>query len=383
MKKTGIMGGTFNPVHYGHIDIARSAAEECGLDLVLFIPTGSPPHKRNRELAPPVDRFNMAAIAVYGQPGFELSSIETERSAESYSVETLRLLADDGRYGELSFIVGYDTFAKLDTWREAGELHRYCRFIVAPRPGEMPEEVRGAAERTRAALNISARVLSAQGPDISSTGIREMIGSGQDISRLSPASEYICAQGLYGAGDTPVTAQLRKSMSTMRFKHTRSVAATAVRLSAAHGYDPMRAHMAGLMHDCAKGYDAAALMRLIRGGGISVDDIELGMPALLHAPAGVVLARTLYGVTDPEVLSAIRWHTTGRRNMTTLEKIIYLSDLLEPLRPQLEGMEEIRATAYRDLDLAVRMAAKLSSSAVLSKGKKLHPRTLELAKEAT
>jgi predicted HD superfamily hydrolase involved in NAD metabolism len=134
-----------------------------------------------------------------------------------------------------------------------------------------------------------------------------------------------------------------------------------------------------LLHDCAKGLDASSLIRLIREGGISLDNTELGMPSLLHAPAGAVLAKVQYGVNDPDVLSAIRWHTTGRRNMNLLDKIIYLADLTEPLRYEIPGLSAVRNAALNDINEAVRLAAQCTASNVLARGKRLHPRTNELS----
>ena len=192
-------------------------------------------------------------------------------------------------------------------------------------------------------------------------------------------AEYIAQHGLYQAPYSQMTTMLKKSLSEYRLKHTLSVAETAVWLANRFGVDPYQAHLAGMLHDCAKGMDAPTLLQLIRNGGISADDLELSMPALLHAPAGAALARMQYHVSDQSVLSAIRWHTTGRRNMTPLEKVVYLADMIEPGRTPYPGLEELRKCARVNLDEAVHMAAAQSAAYVAGRGKKLHPRTMELA----
>ena len=221
------------------------------------------------------------------------------------------------------------------------------------------------------------------GPEISSTEIREKLGRGEPVGEaLCPSvCDYIAHHGLYGHEYSQMARRLQQTLSEYRFRHTLSVAETALWLAFRHGVDPVQAHLAGMLHDCAKGMDAPTLLHLIKTGGVSADELELSMPALLHAPAGAVLARTQYHVNNPQVLSAIRWHTTGRRNMTPLEKVVYLADMIEPTRAYFPGLEKIRALAPDDLTGAVRLAASLSAAYVAKRGKKLHPRTIELAKD--
>ena len=380
MAKIGIIGGTFDPIHDGHIAIASSTFEQEGLDSVIFLPTGRPPHKRYDQLAPAADRLNMAALAIYGIDRFILSTIEMNDSSRiSYTVETLARLRNIYPNDELRYIIGGDTVSQLVTWHRADELKEYCGFIAAPRPGEDAANIKTEAERAERLLGCSIILLTRCGPDISSTQAREAALSGAALQTPAPVRDYIQSHGLYGAALSASAKKLKASLSPGRFRHTLSVAAAAVRLAIAHEGDPVRAHLAGLLHDCAKGLDASALIRLIREGGMSLDNMELGMPSLLHAPAGAVLAKIQYGVNDSDVLSAIRWHTTGRRNMNLLDKIVYLADITEPLRGDIPGLTAVRDTALIDINEAVRLAAQCTAAHVLARGKRLHPRTSELS----
>ena len=383
MKKLGIMGGTFNPIHNGHIEIARIACRTIGLDEVIFLPDGEPPHKQTETLASGASRYNMTVLAVYGCPDFKASDMEIRRSGTTYTVDTLTQLAAQRPNDEIYYIVGADTLYNIEHWKTPEKLGALCSLIAVPRPGEDRSALPAQAEHIRKALNIRVYLAEESGPDISSTEIRACAAHGGELAAFIPgaAADYIAQHGLYGAPYHWMTQRLKETLSPHRFRHTLSVAETAVILAARFDVNPVQAHLAGLLHDCAKGLDASALTALIRSGGISADEYELGMPALLHAPAGEALAKSQYHVTDAAVLSAIRWHTTGRRNMTRLEKVIYLADMIEPEREDYPGLCDIRAMAETDLDAAVRVAAAKSVEYVMERGKKLHPRTIELARE--
>ena len=385
MIKLGLMGGTFNSIHNGHLMCARIAAETVKLDEVLFLPDGEPPHKSNSTLESGVSRFNMTALAVWGQPGFTCSDLEIRRSGTTYTVDTLTELKRTRPDATLYYIIGSDTLYQIGNWRQPQSIAQLCALIVIPRPAseENAAELARQAARLREELGFEIHIASESGPAISSTAVRAMAAEGKPLGDVvpQPVADYIAQHGLYGAPLHQMTGQLSQTLSPHRLSHTLSVAETAVSLAARFGENPCQAHLAGMLHDCAKGLDAPTLLQLIRSGGISADEVELSMPALLHAPAGAALAREQYHVTDAAVLSAIRWHTTGRRNMTRLEKIIYLADMIEPERADFPGLDEIRAQSLVDLDKAVALAAARSAEYVLERGKKLHPRTMELARD--
>jgi nicotinate-nucleotide adenylyltransferase len=136
-RKLGLLGGSFNPIHNGHLTIARLVRDQLRLDQVLFIPTGDPPHKRDGSLAPAKDRYEMVRLALAGTPSFHLSDMELRRSGKSYSIDTIRELQRQfGFSTELYFLIGLDAFLDLPNWKEPIELLHACRFVVVPRPGQ-------------------------------------------------------------------------------------------------------------------------------------------------------------------------------------------------------------------------------------------------------
>ncbi len=147
--------------------------------------------------------------------------------------------------------------------------------------------------------------------------------------------------------------KLKKYMDEARYDHTLGVMYTAASLAMCHGEDVERAQVAGLLHDSAKCIPNPKKLKLCRQHRIPVTEAEERAPYLLHAKLGAYLAREKYHVQDPEILSAIECHTTGKPAMTLLEKIIFLADYIEPLRSKAANLAEIRRLAFRDLDLAV------------------------------
>lgn len=151
---------------------------------------------------------------------------------------------------------------------------------------------------------------------------------------------------------------MQKELKYSRFIHSLGVAFTAASLAERYGADMHKAETAGILHDCAKYVDVEKMESLCFKNGLSVTAMEKGSAALLHSKAGSILARTKYGIEDEEILNAIRYHTTGRPEMTLLEKIIFVSDYIEPGRDQAPHLEEIRRAAFADLDQALCMILK-------------------------
>ena len=144
--------------------------------------------------------------------------------------------------------------------------------------------------------------------------------------------------------------QLEKELKPDRFDHTLGVAYTAANMAFYYGADPQKALIAGYLHDCAKCMSHEDQIKVCEKNGIEITDVERSNHSLLHAKVGMYLARTKYEIDDEDILSAIRWHTTGRENMSLLEKIVYIADFIEPNRRELENMEVIRKEAYEDID---------------------------------
>lgn len=200
-RRVGVLGGTFNPVHNGHLDIARQAMREFTLDEVLLMVASDPPHKLARsDMAPREMRYKMAALACEGEPRISPSPLELMREGRSYTVDTMRELREGNPRAEFLFIIGEDTLYLLESWHEAASLFRETEFICLMRPVAntlVPPavEAKRLAEKYGAVIYLSDYM----GPNISSTYIRECVKTGRSIAGLTPRAveEYIYETGLY------------------------------------------------------------------------------------------------------------------------------------------------------------------------------------------
>jgi nicotinate-nucleotide adenylyltransferase len=218
--RLGLLGGSFNPIHYGHLGIARHARESLQLSEILFIPTGDPPHKRDETLAPASDRYEMVRLAIADDPCFDLSDIEMRRDGKSYSIDTVRELQNQyGPGADLYFLIGLDAFLEFPTWREPQALLSACRFVVMSRPGRSfrslqilsmlprldPEALAELDSGKTMRLDIAVPscpgliCLACPPCPISASDIRQRIKNGVPLANLLPlpVESYILRRQLY------------------------------------------------------------------------------------------------------------------------------------------------------------------------------------------
>ena len=199
MPEIGLMGGSFNPIHRGHIALAHAALESGKVERVLFLPTGNPPHKKEG-LADKFDRLRMVELAVKHEPGMAVCREEIDRDGVIYTVDTLAALKRKMPDCTLTYLIGADTLRALSTWRRVETVIERCKFLVMMREGETRGEViRMAGLWTSRGAQID--FLDARKMDISSTQIREYIQKNQPFDALVPGAvaAYIRERGLYGA----------------------------------------------------------------------------------------------------------------------------------------------------------------------------------------
>jgi len=198
-RKIGIMGGTFDPIHTGHLVIAEAVRIEYGLEKVLFIPAANPPHKQNSHVTPSIHRYIMTVMATYSNPHFYVSPIEIERPGLSYTIDTvLALIEQYGDKTEFYFITGADVVQELPTWRNIDHLLDLCYFITATRPGcisNLDDVIESLGIKGRQRI----QRLATPALEISSTDIRERMRQGRSIKYIVPESveNYIFKEGLY------------------------------------------------------------------------------------------------------------------------------------------------------------------------------------------
>lgn len=198
MKSIGIMGGTFNPIHMGHLIAAQEVRDKMNLDSIIFIPTGNPPHKKNSDILIAYHRINMVKLALGNNGNFHFSDMEINRSGKTYSYDTLMELHKLYCDFKFNFIIGYDILKEIDTWKKINEVCKLCSFTVVNRNNnysEMTHEI----EDKRAKYGAQITVVDIPNIEISSTNIRERLLSNKSIKYLVSESveNYIYANGLY------------------------------------------------------------------------------------------------------------------------------------------------------------------------------------------
>jgi nicotinate-nucleotide adenylyltransferase len=214
--RVGILGGTFNPIHVGHLVFAEAFRERLGLDRVLFVPAGTPPHKSPHGLAPALHRYAMVALAVAGHPAFVASAVEVERAGPSYSADTVEMLAGEWPGARLVFLMGSDAFLDLPTWRTPERIGAFATLAVGHRTGSAFDPDGAAAREVLARLGQGGwRRIPPGAPEalapgdcvlvgtrslpISARDIRCQLAAGESVRYLVPllVTEYIAAHGLY------------------------------------------------------------------------------------------------------------------------------------------------------------------------------------------
>ena len=385
--KIGVYGGTFNPIHTGHMAAAKFAAQYLQLDLLYLIPAGLPPHKALAEDTPDAEhRLNMTRLAA-GAIGKNVKALDIElrRTGKSYTLDTLRELHAMHPEDELYFFMGTDMFLTFHKWYKPEEIAKLCTICAFGRSEADTEEL-FAVQREYLRETLDARVITLALPqivEISSTQLREKLKTGDAKRFLHPAVYgYILRERLYGT-QCDLTAlsldELRcvalSMLKPSRVPHVLGTEETAAQLAARWGVDEESARRAALLHDCTKLFNREQHLDFCRQNNIETDEMEQREEQLLHAKTGAALAATVFGVSD-EVSRAIRFHTTGKADMTTLEKIIYLADYIEPTRSFCD-LSEVRRLAMEDLDSAVLMSCTMSVENLEKKGGIIHPNSIE------
>jgi nicotinate-nucleotide adenylyltransferase len=202
-KKIGIMGGTFNPIHHGHLVTAQEALDQFRLDEIIFIPTGDPPHKIEDLLADAEDRYLMTVIATSSNDSFFVSRIEIDRKGKSYTIDTVKKLRKMyGKDSELFFVTGADAILEILTWKNTDEIVTLAKFIAATRPGydlSKIKELRSTLFKSEEESNEGISIMEIPALAISSTNIRNRIKESRPINYLVPegVNNYIIKHGLY------------------------------------------------------------------------------------------------------------------------------------------------------------------------------------------
>lgn len=369
--KICLFGGTFDPIHKGHIHIAKNALSEFKLDKVIFVPTGNSYMKK--DVSPAIHRLNMLKIALKDFPEFEISDIEIKREGYTYTRDTIKEIKEIYPDAEIYFLIGTDTLFMIEKWVEPEYLFNNLILIVADRKDKNSKE---KAKELKDKFNADIRFSNCDFYDISSSDIRNKIrelGYSEFAFEMKKASEckedkenasfsygyviesvfdYIKDNHLYiDLNEAEMITLLSKDLKESRLIHTLGVMDEASVLAKVYNADIKKVSLAALLHDCAKYMPMDESIEICERNFVKLNDLERKKSSLLHSKAGACLAYEKYGIKDKEILDAISYHTTGRPDMSIIEKIIFISDAIEPNRDYSEKLPMYRMIANVDIDL--------------------------------
>ena len=350
--KICISGGTFDPIHNGHIEIAKIALSQFNLDKVIFMPTGNSYMKS--DVTPSIHRYNMLKLAIEGIDKFEISDLEIKRAGYTYTKDTVAYFKENYPDDELYFLIGTDTLFMLEKWYMPEYLFKNLIFIVAKR-GDTDSVAKAVELKEK--FNADIRFMHNDIIDISSTEIREEFDNksyDEFNNRFfnKKVFEYIKENHLYKEmNDAEMITLLSKELKESRLMHTFGVIDTATAIAKAYQADIKKCERAALLHDCAKYMPLEDMIAICERNFVELNDLEKSKDSLLHAKAGACLAYEKYGIKDKEILDAIKYHTTGRPDMSLIEKIIFVSDYIEPGRDFSDKLPMYRMIAMADINL--------------------------------
>lgn len=402
--RIGLYGGSFDPVHNGHMAMIRSALKSGFIDCVIVIPSVRNNFKLYANKLPPPYRFYMMkeTIEETGLKDVYVSDVEFGIEGVSYTAVVLaKLTSEDyiteflisngikrkkaGEHHEFFWIMGSDTLGTFESWYKPGEILNYVTLLAAVRPGD-DTDVEKAKASIKKNLGDRVEVFRLDGVDCSSSGITE---SGDFSQVPKPAREFIQRHALYTENTklTGVSEEARKQffecsvwmyryLGEKRLLHTLNVGYLSAHLAGLYGASMDKALIAGALHDCAKELPVEQQLEMAKrySGDLFTEK------KIIHSSAGATFAKEELGIDDSEILDAICYHTTGRGGISVLEKIVYLADKIEPARNYMD-LAPIREAAEKDLDSAVRMTAVAIKDKFVSQGRDIHPVTAQMMKE--
>lgn len=368
MKRIGILGGSFSPVHNGHLQIAEDCLLEMGLDKIIFLPNSNPPHKN-------VDKFSfdtrveMLNLAIKDNEKFDISLVEGDCTKIHYSYYTMRDNFYNGK-DKFYFIMGDDEFLSIKSWNEYEKFLEITSVIVFLRNHDINYVIENSKEIIE---KYDVNILNNSVISISSTDIRNRMNQKKSIRYLVPekVSKYIYEELNYFDIER-IKKDLEEKLSEIRYEHSLRVADYSKRLAKIYNADENKAYLAGLVHDCAKNLEEYYMLNKKVNSDIILDNEEKNSKNIQHAPIGAAVCKNLYGISDNEIISAVRYHTTARENMTLIEKILFISDKIEPNR-KYDTVEELRKIADYDIDKAIVKFLNDSFEYLEKKSQKIHP----------
>jgi len=381
--KVAIFGGSFNPIHLGHLEIAKSVLSQ--YDKVIFVPAYLSPFKLDDKSSfesSPVDRFKMVNLVVKEEPRFELDCFEVLKKEPSFTIDTVKYIYKkrSNIQGKLGLIIGSDSLTSIQRWRAYDELISLCDIIVAKRGNE---EIKNK--------EVSYKLLPFPIQPISSSLIREKIKKCEEWKALVPnvVASYIEENGLYTLSLENIDSLIEEiysyaktHLSEKRFLHSIRVAEMAETLARSYPnllVFPRLAYLSGIAHDITKEESNFWQDSVIKEAGEELEEIEKSNLRLVHGKTASIILQKQFGIKNRSLLDAIRNHTLAHPNLDELGKILYIADKIELGR---KGVENIQCLVGKSsIDEIMCLLLERGVKLLKEKGVKPHHFAIELLKK--
>ena len=368
MAKTIVFGGSFDPVHVEHTNILKAAVRELCADKVIVVPTKNPPHK-SASKTPFSDRAEMARIAFSTvSANVIVDDIENRNDGVNYSSDNLPVL--EKKYGKFVYVIGGDSLLALESWHEPEFIVRNFEIAVFDREGY--QSAKDKAAELNEKWNGKIRILEYVGKEVDSHTIRDRFMLKADVSGLDEnVGRYIKSRNLYSEFFLCVD-KAATYLDAKRLAHSKNTALVALSLNRnfCPKIDEDKVLLAGLLHDVGKMYDKTELPNNIKN---AIPSDSIGTP-VQHQFVSAEIVKNDFHISDEDVLNAIRFHTTGRENMSRFEKLIYVSDLISYER-NFQGVESLRKAVYNDFEKGFITCLTYSRDYVVETGRAVYPLT--------
>ena len=368
--KIAIFGGSFNPVHNEHIKVVKGAINELNLDKLIVMPTFISPHKQNAEFISCEHRLNMLKLAFQNEKKVEISSYEVDKGGVSYTYQTIEHIKNLYKNAKIYFMLGSDMLENFPTWKNPERIVKNATLLLTERRnGEFDDKV--LIDNIYKTFGAKVEKLEVYGENISSTKIRVYNKLALSLDGLVPSSvnDYIVTNSVYKTDE--FYNYIKNTLPEKRRDHTAGVIILAITLAKQLGVDVNKAELSALLHDVAKYKDINDYKDCPLPNDLPSD--------IVHQFLGEYIARNELGVKDEEVLSAIKYHTTGRYKMSLLEKVIYVADLIEPSR-KFNGVEAVREEIKKDFNKGFKICLEEIVEFLKLNGKEVYALTLDALK---
>ncbi|AIN94461.1 nicotinate-nucleotide adenylyltransferase [Treponema putidum] len=391
--RLAILGGSFNPIHLGHLNLAFHSYKELAYDKIAIVPAYISPFKIFSKDTEVEDRLKMIDLAIADKPYLYCELYEIERQGVSYTIDTINYLYKKfpDIEGKIGLIIGDDLKDNFSRWKDAEEIIKKTDIIIGRRTG-----LKGHSNILNTGFaEASVKELKNEILNISSTQIRDAVLKDEDFSSLVPKGvyDYIVEHGLYKNNTSvlnintsdielktkEIDSFAKSVLTESRYAHSVRVAEYARYLAqeyAKEGVSPSLAYFTGLAHDICKKCSDEELVKLVEADGLGIDNIENSRLNLLHGRAAAVVLQNKFGINDESVLKAAAFHTFGYEGIDALGKIIYIADKIEPGRPNTQNFRDmVKSSSLNELMLAV---LDWNLAYIEKKGASTHPETKKM-----